>query len=224
MTRKGLVNQIFGVDIASRTGFNGILWRDNPARMAEVGPASYAFEQTLGPAYGAFINAQRGAKLLSEGEYERGFEAMTPSFIRNGLKALRYAQDGVRNKDGTPVVKDLNAYNLMMQAVGFNPAKVAEARESAGADYEIKRKLEARRQSLITQYGAAWRERDRRGMNEALANIRQFNAKNPQRGLRIEGSTLVRSITEEKRRQLQSVNGLYMPQQVRNRVDQIRNE
>jgi hypothetical protein len=220
--RKGLVNQIFGVDVASRTGFNGILWRDNPARMAEVGPAAYALEQTLGPAYGAFISAQRGGKLLSEGEYQRGFEAITPSFIRNGLKAIRYAEEGVRNKDGTPVVKDLSAYKLLMQAVGFNPAPVAEARESAGADYEIKRKLETRRQSLITQYGAAWREKDRQGMAEALRSIQKFNAKNPQRGLRIEGSTLTRSIAESRRRQMQSVNGLYMSPQLRSRVNQVR--
>jgi hypothetical protein len=222
--RKGLVNQIFGVDIASRTGFNGILWRDNPARMAEVGPAAYALEQTLGPAYGAFISAQRGGKLLSEGEYRRGFEAMTPSFIRNGLKAMRYAEEGVRNKDGTPVVKDLSTYNLLMQTVGFNPAPVSEARESAGADYEIKRKLEGRRQSLITQYGAAWQEKDQQGMTEALQGIQKFNAKNPQRGLRIEGSTLTRSIAESRRRQMQSINGLYMSPQLRSRVDQVRDK
>jgi hypothetical protein len=93
-----------------------------------------------------------------------------------------------------------------------------------GADYEIKRKLEGRRQSLITQYSAAWREKDRQGMTEALRDIQKFNAKNPQRGLRIEGSTLTRSIAESRRRQMQSVNGLYMSPQLRSRVDQVRDK
>jgi hypothetical protein len=222
LSRKGLVNQMFGVDVASRTGFNSLLWREDPSRMAEVGPAMYAMEQAMGPAYGAYLSASRGVDALKEGHYNRFFEAISPSFMRNGLKALRYAEEGVTNKDGVPIVKDLKARNLMMQAIGFTPTKVAEARESAGVDYRIKEKLLQRRQALIDQYYAAWREKDAKGKAAAWAAIKRFSTKNPQQGLRITPDTLSRSILEHRRRELQSVQGLYMPMQVRKRVEQIR--
>jgi hypothetical protein len=219
--RKGLLNQMIGVDVASRTGFNGLIWRDDPRRMAEVGPFLYTLEQAMGPAYGAFLSAQRGVELFGEGEYMRSIEAITPSFIRNGFKTLRMAEEGVRNKDGTPVVEDIGGYNLMMQAVGFNPAEVAEARERAGVDAKFDSKLKKRRAALIDQYNAAWQEKDRQGMQEVLADIKKFNQKNPRQGLIITPETLMKSLSGRRSRQLQSVDGLYLPYGVRSRVEEL---
>lgn len=219
---KGLLNKMLGVDIASRTGFNGLIWKDDPQRMAEVGPYLYVLEQAMGPAYGAFLSADRGRKLFGEGEYERGIEAIMPSFIRNAFKAIRLGEEGARNKDGTPVVADISTYNTMMQAVGFNPAEVAEARARAGARKEISDKLISRRQALINQYVGAWQERDLEGAREAMNSIRKFNAKNPYQGLYIGPETLQRSIIERRKRQLLSVDGLYTPLNYRQRIEQLR--
>ena len=220
--RKGLLNQLIGVDVASRTGFNGLIWRDDPKRMAEVGPFLYALEQAMGPAYGAFLSAQRGVELFQQNEYLRSIEAITPSFIRNGLKTIRMAEEGVRNRDGTPIVEDISGYNLMMQAVGFNPREVAEKRESASVDAKIRDKIAKRRDVLLDQYYAAWQESDKQGIQEALDNIRKFNEKNTQRGVAITTQTLMRSIMGRQRRQREAVNGLYMSEGLRNRVEEIR--
>jgi hypothetical protein len=220
--RKGLLNQLIGVDVASRTGFNGLIWRDDPKRMAEVGPFLYALEQAMGPAYGAFLSAQRGVDLFQQNEYMRAIEAITPSFIRNGFKTIRMAEEGVRNRDGTPIVEDISGYNLMMQAVGFNPREVAEKRESASVDAKIRDKIAKRRDSLLDQYYAAWQESDKQGIQEALDNIRKFNEKNTQRGVAITTQTLMRSIMGRQRRQREAVNGLYMSEGLRDRVEEIR--
>ena len=58
-------------------------------------------------------------------------------------------------------------------------------------------------------------------MNEALDNIMKFNAKNPQKGLAITQSTIRKSINGRVTRQEQSVDGLYLPMSVRNRIAQI---
>jgi hypothetical protein len=222
MGQKGLLNKIIQLDVASRTGFNGLIWKDDPQRMAEVGPFLYTLEQAMGPAYGAFLSGQRGVELFKEGEYQRAIEAITPSFIRNGFKTIRMAEEGVRNKDGTPIVEDISRYNLMMQAVGFTPAKVAEARESAGVDRKIQQKLEKRRDKFLDQYYAAWQENDRKEMLELRKKMYEFSVKNPQPGLAITDETLERSIIGKLERQAQSVNGLYMPIAVRARVEEIR--
>jgi len=219
--RKGLLNQMIGVDVASRTGFNGLIWRDDPKRMAEVGPFLYALEQAMGPAYGAFLSGQRGYELFKEGEYQRAIEAITPSFVRNGFKALRMAEEGVRNKDGTPVVEDVSNYNLMMQLAGFNPAEVAEARERAGVARKFHDTLLKRRAKLINEFNSAWREGDQKQVDEVWGKIQAFNAKNPQRPYFIKKSTLRRSIKDRSKRQLQSVDGLYLPLPARIRVNEL---
>ena len=222
MGRKGLLNELIGLDIASRTGFNGMIWRDEHRRMAEVGPFLYALEQAMGPAYGAFLSGQRGYELFKEGEYMRSIEAITPSFIRNGFKTLRMAEEGVRNKDGTPIVKDISGYNLMMQLVGFTPSEVSAKREEASMESKLKEKLEKRRDSLLNQYAAAWMEKDREGVQEALRSIRAFNERNPMRPYFIKASTLRKSILDRREKQLMSVNGLYLSPYERYRVEQLK--
>jgi hypothetical protein len=222
MGRKGLLNELIGLDIASRTGFNGMIWRDDHRRMAEVGPFLYALEQAMGPAYGAFLSGQRGYELFKEGEYMRSIEAITPSFIRNGFKTLRMAEEGVRNKDGTPIVEDISGYNLMMQLVGFTPSEVSAKREEASMESKLSEKLEKRRDSLLNQYAAAWMEKDREGVQEALRSIRAFNERNPMRPYFIKASTLRKSILDRREKQLMSVNGLYLSPYERYRVEQLK--
>jgi hypothetical protein len=167
------------------------------------------------------LSAQRGAELFGEGEYQRAIEAITPSFIRNGFKAMRMAEEGVRNKDGTPLVEDISNYNLMMQLVGFNPAEVAEARERAGVAAKFERELKARRSKLINEYNAAWREGDQKELDKVWNKIVDFNDKNPYKGLVIKKSTLRESILGRSKRQLQSVDGLYLPMPTRARVNEL---
>ena len=220
--RKGLINKLINLDIAARTGFNGMLWREDYKRMGDVGPVLYTLEQAMGPAYAAFMGIGRGIGLASEGEYRRAVEAIAPSYVRNLGKTFRYIQEkGVRNKDGVLVVENVGDYNLMMQLVGFAPSEVSYARERASAASKLSDKLVSRRSLLLDQYYAAWQEKDAEGMNEALDNIMKFNAKNPQKGLAITQSTIRKSINGRVTRQEQSVDGLYLPMSVRNRIAQI---
>jgi len=55
----GPVNALFNLDIASRTGFTDVLWRDDPKRLAEVGYITFALEKLAGPTYSNFMNVQR---------------------------------------------------------------------------------------------------------------------------------------------------------------------
>jgi hypothetical protein len=219
--RKGLLNKLINLDIAARTGFNGMLWREDYKRVGDIGPVLYTLELAMGPAYAAAMGVGRSIALASEGEYHRAVEAIAPSYIRNVWKTLRYAEEGVRNKDGTPVVEDVSDYNLMMQAVGFAPSEVSYARERASSTAKLQDKLVKRRSSLLDKYYAAWQEQDAKGIDEALDNIIKFNAKNPQQGLAITQNTIRKSITGRVTRQEQSVDGLYLPMSVRNRIAQI---
>lgn len=213
---KGPINALLSIDVASRTGFNGLLWRDDPKRLAEVGPTLYAIEQAAGPAYGAFRNAERGLKLVQEGEWMRGMEALVPSFVRNGLKAFRLGTEGALTKDGVPITDDIGAYNVFMQIFGFNPAQLAEAQARAGAEKRAERAIMDRRSALLEKAYLARQEGDGDGLSDVMETISKFNEKNPE--VSITAKTLRMSFAQRQRQIAQSVDGVYLNPKLRARL------
>jgi hypothetical protein len=213
---KGPVNALLAVDIASRTGFNGLLWRDDPKRLAEIGPTLYAIEQAAGPAYGAFRNAERGLKLVQEGEWQRGMEALSPSFVRNGLKAFRLGTEGAMTKDGVLITDDIGAYNTFMQIFGFNPAALAEAQARAGAEKRAERAIMDRRAALLEKAFLARQEGDADGLSDVMETIGKFNEKNPE--VPITAKSLRASALSRQRKMAESTGGVYLNPKLRNRL------
>ena len=193
-----------------------MLWRDDPKRLAEVGPSLYAIEQAAGPAYGAFRNAERGLKLIQEGEWERGMEALSPSFVRNGLKAFRLGTDGALTKDGIPITKDIGAYNTFMQIFGFNPAQLAEAQARAGAEKRAEKAIMDRRAALLEKAYMARQEGDNDGLQDVMNAISKFNSKNPE--VAVTAKTLKNSYQTRQKHIAQSVDGVYLNPKLRARL------
>jgi len=214
----GPVNQILNLDIASRTGFNGLLWRDDPKRLAEVGALTYALEKVAGPTFGLYQNWARGAKEISEGNMDRAFEAFAPAAVRNVAKGFRYASEGALNRKGDPIVEDVNAYNLLMQIIGFSPADLARNQAQIGVAYKISEEIGNRRTALLTQLYAATQA----GNSDLEENIREkidkFNEANPSEA--IDGKSETRSFKERQRRAAQTINGIYLPRKRREAVEQ----
>jgi hypothetical protein len=213
---KGPVNALLRVDIASRTGFNGLLWRDDPKRLAEIGPSLYMIEQAAGPAYGAFRNAERGLKLINEGEIERGMEALVPSFVRNGMKAFRLGTEGALTKDGLKITDDINAYNVFMQVWGFNPAELSEAQADSGAMKRAEQSIRDRRSALLDKLDGARVNGDSDGVSDTMKAIQKFNGKNPE--IAITAKTMASSFKSRRRREAESVNGVFLDRKLRTRL------
>lgn len=209
MSYKGPLNKLLMVDVASRTGFNGLLWRDDPKRVSEIGPVLYAVEQALGPSYAVLTGFGRSYQLFKEGEIQRAIEAAPPSYIRNGFKALRFAEEGARTKDGVRIVDDPSAYNITMQAIGFTPAELSEARARAGAMKQAQTKINERRASLLNRLDAARVSGDSNGVRETYRAIANFNRANP--SFAITPDTMARSFRERRRREQFIIDGVYLP-------------
>jgi hypothetical protein len=172
---KGPVNQLLMADVASRTGFNGLLWRDDDKRLEEVGPVLFALEQLLGPSYAAFMGVGRGFKDYKEGHYDRALEAITPSFVRNGLKTYRYTVEGAKTRDGEKIYDDFDAYQLFLQVMGFTPIDISERAELSKAFATQKADLTQRRTALLDRLYLARVSKDREGIREAREAIKKFN-------------------------------------------------
>jgi hypothetical protein len=215
---KGVLNKVLNVDIASRTGFNGMVWRDDPRRLSEVGFASYFVEHFFGPAYQALaVNPIRAAQLFSDGQTERAIETVVPSALRNVMKGFRYATEGAMTTNGVKVIDDPNIYNNFMQIWGFTNADLAEAYARAGAMKKGEKKLHDMKANLLDTYYLAKSSGDLSGAQDIKDKINDFNKIVPA-GFRITGDSLARSARGHEARNRKTIDGVYIDKKLKNYI------
>jgi Large polyvalent protein associated domain 39 len=202
---KGPVNYITNLEISNRVGVaQDLIWRDDPR--ASDGLVLGAMQKAFGPAGSYLVNVENAAKMFNEGHTERAIEAVMPSFIRNGLKGTRYMVEGARTLKGDPVEEDINAYNAMMQVIGFSPASLSSKYEITSAAKGYEKKVADKRQRLLNMYDMARTGGDSDLMAETREDINDFNAAHP--GNKITGTTLQKSISARKAAEKNMINGV----------------
>jgi hypothetical protein len=211
---KGPINQLLGLDIASRTGFNGMVWREDERRLAEVGGGTYFMEHFFGPAYSTlFINPLRALELFNQGHTDRALETLSPSFVRNPLKAYRFATEGALNRKGAKIVEDVDGLQVFNQILGFTDAELSEAYARAGVMKKVEQHMLTRRQSLLDAFYLANTNGDDDMKGKITENIASFNKAFPSKP--ITGATLVQSHKTRINNLNNSVDGVYLPPKLR---------
>ena len=202
---KGPVNYLTNLEISNRVGVaQDLIWRDDPR--ASDGLVLGAMQKAFGPAGSYLVNVENAAKMFNEGHTERAIEAVMPSFVRNGMKGTRYMVEGARTLKGDPVEEDINAYNAMMQVIGFSPASLSSKYEITSAAKGYEKKVADRRQRLLNMYDMARTGEDSDLMSEAREDINDFNSAHP--GNRITGTTLQKSQSARKAAERNMINGV----------------
>ncbi|MFV3089579.1 PLxRFG domain-containing protein, partial [Pseudomonas sp. GW6] len=201
-------------DISGRVALNNLLLPDVQEGLEGKKLAEAWTSAMLGPVAGIFTNAAVGANHIAEGRYAMGLESMLPVALRNPLKSLRYADEGVVDRSGVVVLDEVGIAGIASQLAGFSPSEVRLSFEGKSAIFNADRRLSDRRSELMTQFARAAMEGDQKGMAEAREAIAAFNQKNPSR--RIQANHLMQSVQARRRRIAQAEDGVYLP---RNRAD-----
>jgi len=218
---KGVVNQLLMADVAARTGFGNLIWRDDEKRVEEIGPVLFAMEQIFGPSYAAAMGMYRGYEDWSDGHTYRAVESFTPSFIRNNLKTYRYLTEGALTRDKKTIYDDFSNYELFMQTLGFTPTKLAERTETAGALSRVQVNIKNRKDALLDRLYLASVTKDREGYREALEDIRKFNRNETVKKFGGQIKDVGKSLEERRRRAAQSTYGVYTPKTMQKGVKEI---
>ena len=202
---KGPVNWLTNLEISNRVGVaQDLIWRDDPR--ADSGFVLGAMQRAFGPAGSYAGSVENAVKMFNEGHTERAIEAVMPSFIRNGMKSLRYMSEGALTLKGDPVEEDVGAYNSLMQGFGFSPASLSSKYEMTSAAKTYEKKVADRRQSLLNKYSMAKQGGDFDLMAEAREDMASFNEKHPSQ--RITGTTLQKSESARKAAEKNTINGV----------------
>ena len=206
---KGPTNFLTNLEIANRTGVaQDLIFRDDPRGIAEHGYVLSAMKNAFGPAGSYLIGAERGIKAMNEGQVERGIESLVPSWLRNGMKGMRYMSEGALTLKGDPVEEDISAYNGLMQIIGFSPASLSSTYEKTSAAKGYDREIAQRKQRLLNKYDMARTAGDSDLMAEAREEIEAFNSKRTSPKDRITGDTLNRSQKARQAAEKNMINGV----------------
>jgi hypothetical protein len=148
----GVMNTVTGWDFADRFGLKDLLMREpDPGKTESEDVVNYA-QAFLGAGLSPIQEALRSYKLYKQGEYQKAFEAfpLTPKSAAVASVANRMATEGIENARNVPLLKKGEATKgeIAGQALGFRPARLAEAQETAHATSVVNKEISARRQEI----------------------------------------------------------------------------
>jgi len=216
----GMLGSVLNVNVSARAALaNDILWRDDPKSIEDYGYVRTAMFTLGGPMFSYAVGAERAVSQdLMQGRYGRFAEGVSPTFIRNGIKSYRFMQDGARNRDGDPIDTDINAWNLMVQAIGFAPADLSNTYRQRSAAKNYENKVLARKQKILNKYTGARKVGDTKRKLEAQTEANNFIRQYP---TLMDRNTLERSYKANLAADENSVAGISFTKGLRYKTDEF---
>lgn len=198
---KGLPT-LMNVDLSKRVGMGDIGTPLPFMRQGRTG--TEAVNNTLGAAAGAWAGTTAsmldGIAFLANGDYAKAAEKIIPiKAAQNLVRGYRYDDQGLTNRNGELVVpaEKFSAWDIALRTAGFQPMREAEYYEANQAVEGAKRAAQDTRTKLLRQYAQA----KLRGEPTADvdAEIKVFNGRHPQKGLRIDYSARARAVQARRK-------------------------
>ncbi|MND20844.1 Transglycosylase SLT domain protein [compost metagenome] len=193
----GVPGHTLGISLSERVGMPD-LWFRSPDRQME-GKESYNYweSQLLGAAPGIVQNMWLGWGQVVDGHVFRGVETMSPKFIKDLLRAARFANEGATTLRGDPLVSTFKPNEIVAQILGFTPAVLAEQYERNSALKNAEQRIMDERRGLIDRYASAYKLGDREEQAKIREEMKGFNRDN--REVAITADSITRSIRSRQR-------------------------
>lgn len=205
---EGPTNYLTGANIASRTSMANLWIRDDDQRLEGADAYHALLENLAGPIGGIVNNWYVGIEDVRRGHLERGVERMLPTAVKNSIKSLRYAHEGVNSLRGDPIVPDVSGWQELLQAVGFQPAAVADQYRINTAMKNFTGEINDRRINLMNAYALALKAGDDGDLGTALRKINAFNRAHPE--VAITAARLRASLRQRARLSAQARHGVIL--------------
>jgi hypothetical protein len=216
---KGAANYFLNLEISNRVGVaTDLIFRDDPRGVEENGVVMSAFKNAFGPMGSYLVGAERGFNQMREGQVERGIESVVPSWLRNGMKGVRYMREGALTLKGDPVDTDINAYNSLMQIMGFGPADLSSTYEKVSSAKGYEKELNNKRQRLLNLYDMARTSGDMELMEEAKERIREYRLAGV--GKEISYKTLEQSYKARRAAEKEMIHGVRFDKKLKRQIEE----
>jgi Large polyvalent protein associated domain 39 len=199
--RKGLPT-LMGVDLSNNVGMatigmplpfirNGNKPSENMSNMlAASAGASFQTVQTIAD----------GIVEIAEGEFAKGVEKVTPiKGAKNIMKAIRYWNEGMTDSKGNVILpsEQFTPWDLAIRGAGFSTTMESEYYDANSAMQNAKQAATDTRQKLLRDFAEA--QLSGTDVAEFKERIADFNTRHPEKGVRIDQSSLLKAVQQRKR-------------------------
>ena len=208
----GALNYFTGLAVSNRIGLTDLLMQSTGYKDQENIILSF-LQLVGGPVFGVGDRMIRGAKLISEGDTERGLEQLLPAAIGNAMKSMRYATEGANTLRGDPIVGEIGAWNAFAQFFGFAPAEYMRQIEINASLKNIERSVLEDRTKLLRRYYIAVRNGDSSEASSVLDKMIKLSDKHP--GARITAETIRDSMAKHMRTSAEMYAGITLNKSMR---------
>lgn len=212
----GVPGYATGTSLSDSIGMRDLWFRSPSSQLEGKDEADYWKAQLLGAAPSIADNIVRGYGLLKEGQIYRGIETMMPKAIKDPMKAIRYGTEGATNKRGDVIVEDIGTMDIIRQALGFVPAKIAEQYDINNAGYNLQQSILRKRQQLMDEWWKAEEKEDESKLNSLEKDIEAYNDKYPEQ--EITPKTLRRSASTREDNAESATGGMRYNKKLRDRI------
>jgi hypothetical protein len=207
---RGAVGAFTGASVYRRVGF---------ANMFEMPPIesfdTAGYLKAIGTAVSGAsgedaMKFAQGMQAFGQGDFGAGLKLMIPRPIRDAMTAYELSTKGVVTARGRTILPPdkITPYDIGLQALGFQPARVSEAREGSAAVEQRRDEAKEMHTKLSNAYIAA-SPTDRAAI---MSQIREFNMGPYNQGFKIKLSDLHNLEKQrDKRAQQPGAFGLRLP-------------
>ena len=221
---KGFVNELTGVDIASRIRLTGLLIQENRYN-TDPSPEEWLGFYFGGPALSVGKRLVSGVENIYEGEYQRGAELLMPAGVTNAYKTTfgRYQESGgIYTRRQDPIYADMTSGELVAQFFGFPPSEYVFRQEVNQRDKRVERTVLAERTKLLRKYYVASRMGDYDELMDVMEKISKFNGKHPTTA--IDNDTINKSMKKHAETSVNMYDGVTISPLMRFAIEQSRME
>lgn len=204
----GPVEALTGVGVSDRLALDNLWFRESGRDLEAKEELQYQALSMLGPTFGILDGAARGVGLVKEGKVYRGIETMLPKFAKDGMKAIRIADEGATTLKGDPIVDDINAFEAFMQFIGFSVGRVNKQYDARSAIKNAEHRIKDRRKLLMNKFATSIHNGDTTWQKDILNEIRFYNKKNPTNAITVD--SIKRSLKMRAKTSAMTKNGVYL--------------
>lgn len=212
----GVPGYVTGTSQSESLGMPDLWFRSPSSELEGKSEFEYWQSQLLGATPSIASNVFRGFNLIKQGETYRGIETAMPKWIKDPMKAYRYATEGATNLKGDTIVDDVSTADVIRQALGSTPAKLAEQYDINNRGYNLQQGILRKRQRLMDSYAKAGDKGDTAKQQEIIDQIVDFNGKYPEQA--ITGKTITRSMKTRAQNAESATGGMRYNRKLRDRI------
>jgi hypothetical protein len=173
--------------------------------------------EIFGPAGSLFKQGAAGAAKLAQGDLTGAAKEVAPVAGQNVIKAVDMAVMGqYRDTKGRKVI-DTDMWEAVAKGVGFQPTSVKRVQDATGTQQNLIGQNKLRETEIADKWAAGRIERNPGKVEEAKAELAEWNRKNPQSPISIDASQINRRVQQammEKAKRLEKT----APKEIRDSV------